>query len=190
MLHQGQVVRYGTTLYRVDYVNECRARIVPLAKRHVVLDDGREFDAVERGGLNISPNSPLEVVDDVERAKTEMELAKAERELRQLQAEQASIEKAKLELVETERELAALKAERAALPPPKPRAAAAGGGWRIVGALPETKPGSLKANVLAFLQAHPGAQTREVAIPGATTGAVAACLDRFMKAGVIARTGA
>lgn len=62
MLKTGQVVKMGAELWHVDYVNACRARLVPVAKRHVVLEDGREFDAT-RGAVNVSPDSQLEVVE-------------------------------------------------------------------------------------------------------------------------------
>lgn len=62
MLQRNQIVQYGSSLYRVDYVNACRARLVPLAKRHVVLGD-REFDAHERG-INVSPNSDLPIITE------------------------------------------------------------------------------------------------------------------------------
>lgn len=61
MLKAGQVVKMGAELWHVDYVNACRARLIPVVKRHVVLD-GREFDAT-RGAVNVSPDSPLEVAE-------------------------------------------------------------------------------------------------------------------------------
>lgn len=69
MLKTGQVVKMAGELWHVDYVNTCRARLVPVAKRHVVLEDGREFDAT-RGAVNISPDSPLEVVTAWEAPRT------------------------------------------------------------------------------------------------------------------------
>ena len=73
MLQAGQIIRYGPALYRVTYVNHCRAYIVPLAKRHVALPDGREFDA-ERGGVSIAPDSFVEIVTNLEVARDQLEL--------------------------------------------------------------------------------------------------------------------
>lgn len=167
-LRKGEIVRYGSSLWRVDYVNECRARIVPLAKRHVVLADGREFEA-ERGGVNISPNSLLEVVEDLERTKLEIEMEEAERELAALKAE----------------------AEREAAPKPTARPGRAtlaagrihGQGWAIATAVAGLA--GTKAAVYAFVAAHPGCLTKEVVVAGISAGAVAACLDRFRKIGVV-----
>lgn len=169
-LHAGQVVRYGDALWRVDYVNDCRARIVPLLKRHLADD----FDTTEQRGVNVSPNSTLEVVTDIDRVKTEIELAVTERELAEVKAELAK------------------EAKRAAVPTLAPKPAPApkaprGAGWHLTDLVPDVQPGSLKESVLLFLAAHPGASTKEVVIEGATPGAVAACLDRFMKAGVVIR---
>jgi len=78
MLRTGQIVKMpDRTLWRVDYVNACRARVVPLVP-------GRPID--------ISPGSPLEVVTDLERAKAELELAAAELELRELRQAAAALE--------------------------------------------------------------------------------------------------
>lgn len=171
-LHAGQVVRYGDALWRVDYVNDCRARIVPLLKRHI-LEEGVDYSAEQRG-VNVSPNSTLEVVTDIDRVKTEIELAVTERELAEVKAELAK------------------EAKRAALSTPAPKPAPTpkaprGAGWHLTDLVPDVNPGSLKESVLLFLAAHPGSSTKEVVIEGATPGAVAACLDRFMKAGVVVR---
>lgn len=67
VLSVGMVVRSGGELYRVQYVNACRALLIPLAKVHVVLPNGREFDASERG-ISISPRAAVEIVSQSEGA--------------------------------------------------------------------------------------------------------------------------
>ncbi len=182
-LQAGQVIRYGQALWRVDYVNEFRARIVPLTKRHVVIkdDDGdekRAFDSEQRG-VNISPNSCLDVIIDVERAKDEIELRKAEMELAELQAALA-------------RPLPAPK------PAPAPKAAqkpatlgvraAKGGGWRVGPTpAPTFRDGSLAEMVMACIVAMPGADTKTLVAAVQAEGNVAACISRFFQAGFIER---
>ena len=69
-LKVGEIVRHADRLWRVELVNECRARIVPLGRRAVayVAHDaaGEEktvaFEATERA-LSIGPYSELERVD-------------------------------------------------------------------------------------------------------------------------------
>ena len=179
----GQVVRYASALWRVDYVNSSRARLVPLAKRHVVLadDEGgvkREFDSEQRG-VNISPDSPLEVVEDIERTKMQIELEETERELAALKAE-----------AEREAKAEAARAAKAQAKARQGTAQAASGvrtsaEWAIGPTAVEGPLSATKAAVFAFVSAHPGASTKAVAA-GCTehsAGAVAACLDRFRKAG-------
>lgn len=169
MLKSGQVVRYGNELYRVDMVNECRARIVPLSKRHVTLTNGREFDA-ERGGVNISPNSPLDLIDDIEAERDRIELAKTEAELAQLKAEQA-------------REARVVKPAIIAV---KPTRAASSGGW-IVGNAAAFKSDSLASVVMAYIAANPGQTTKQIVEGVDRPEAVAACVSRFHQAGLIRR---
>jgi hypothetical protein len=180
MLQAGQVIRLGAVLYRVEYVNACRARAIPLAKRHVVLKDGHEFDSEQRG-VNISPDSLVEIVDDVERVRTEIELTQAEAELAGLR----KMTKTAADLAQAEAELAELRKEAVstAAATRKPTA----GGWSLVpGQVARYEVGSLKAEVVGFLEKNPGADTKTVAAAmSATPGAVAACLDRFRKAGVV-----
>lgn len=57
----GMVVRSGGEEYRVEYVNSCRALLIPTKKQHVVLPDGREFDASVRG-ISVSPRAAVEIV--------------------------------------------------------------------------------------------------------------------------------
>jgi hypothetical protein len=78
-LLEGQVVRIAGSLWRVDYVNQCRARLVPLSRRNAERD------------LNVSPNSALEVVTDLARASEELELAEAEREVEALRREASAM---------------------------------------------------------------------------------------------------
>ena len=190
-LHQGDIVRYASGLWRVDYVNECRARIIPLARRHVVVGD-REFDSEQRG-VNISPNSPLPVITDLDRARDELELAAAEAELASARAalarEQAAAAAPASKPRRHEPAPSPAKVGRAA--PAAATAAPAGMGWRLGGptALPTFEPGSLKELVVTVLAARPGGSfTKDVATrlaEYATPGAVAACLDRLWKAGYI-----
>lgn len=181
MLKLGQVVRYDKALWRVDYVNDCRARLVPLVKRHIEID-GHAFEGEQRG-VNVSPNSFLEVVEDLERARDELELAAAERQLAQAQAAlaRATTPVEGLKTAPTKTTSKATGPERA---PPV--------GWRwhrVADQAPECK--DLKKAVLDFVAAHAGATTKEVAaaMTEATGGAVAACLDRFHKAGILQRVG-
>ena len=60
-LRAGMVVRSGGEEYRVDYVNACRAFLIPMKKQHVVLPDGRTFEA-ERPGISVSPRAGVEIV--------------------------------------------------------------------------------------------------------------------------------
>ena len=173
LLSAGQVIRYAGSLWRVDYVNECRARIVPLAKRHVTMADGREFDA-ERTGTSIGPTSFVEVIEDIEQERTRLEIQAAEAELASLRREAARTAELTVK----------------ATPPPSLKTPPRGASWHTGGATPMgLVPGSVKALVFAYVATHLGATTKEVAgaIPSATAGAVAACLDRFEKSGVLVR---
>ena len=183
MLEQGQVVRYQGALWRVHYVNACRAHIVPLAKRHVELPNGATFDT-ELRGVNISNDSCLDVVADPERAAQELELLKAELELRAAKAALAKAEAAP-----------AMKAPQTAARPTTAakQAEAPPTGWhwhRVPDVEPDTIDGSLKQAVLDYVRVVPGATTRQVAAAHAehSGGAVAACLDRFFKAGILRRS--
>lgn len=150
MLQVGQVVKMpDRSLWRVDYVNSCRARVAPLG-------DG--------GPVNISPDSPLEVVTDIERAKDELELAATERELRELKA--ASVE-----------------------PPPAPiiaRKVTTGTGWHAGPVVPpEYREGSLAQQVMDYILLNPGLTTAQIVEGSGASGAVAACVSRFNQAGLI-----
>lgn len=189
MLHAGQIVRYGPQLWRVDYVNECRARLLPLIKRDVANLNAEDKD--DRRGINVSPNSELPIVTNIDLAKDELDVANAERDLARLKHDLA-----KAEQQEADRQAAIEK--RAAKHQPKVEhpvsvastGRASGITWSVGdGPKPETKEGSLKALVLAYLAQHPGSPTKEVAAAmPAEPPAVAACLDRFWKAGVIVRS--
>ena len=62
-LKLGELIRVEGTLYRVELVNACRARIRPLGTKHQVVKtwDGREveFDAPLKP-LDVSPRSVVE----------------------------------------------------------------------------------------------------------------------------------
>lgn len=176
MLQAGQIINYDNALYRVDYVNHCRARIVPLAKRHVTLTDGREFDA-ERAGVNISPEAVVPIVTDIERARAELELAEAEAQLKAVAAELAR-----------ETRLAAQPTPAAARPAGLPQAASRNGGWRVVAGRPlDFRAGSLAAEVIGWIQAHPGQVTKEIVAAVKSEGNVASCVSRFYQSGLIER---
>lgn len=205
MLQAGQMVKLGAVLYRVEHVNASRAYIVPLAKRHVVLADGSEFDSTDRKGVSISPDSLVEIVNDVARARDEVELEEAESAVRALKARLAEEERiarggeeARARRVAREAGKAqAIKEADAADKELKARLAKAQAEVRAAGRSKHTwcmapgrgetyEPGSLKAEVTTFLTSHAGAGTAEVAAAcSGTLGAVTACLDRFWKAGVV-----
>lgn len=182
-LQVGQVVRYESRLWRVDYINACRARLVPLARRHVVIkdDDGdevRSFDA-ERGGVNIAPTSELPVVTDLERAKDEIELEQAEAELRLAQREVA-------------KPVAAPKPAKVpraphggAHPTPGPRST---GGWGLGPvSTPALREGSQAALVVAWLTTHPGADMVAISAALPTVTNLPQCLSRLKLTGYLVR---
>lgn len=66
MLKVGQKVRYMGEVYRVEMVNLCRARLVPLRKQRVKIEskDGagkRTFQVTGRA-IDVAPTSILETV--------------------------------------------------------------------------------------------------------------------------------
>lgn len=198
-LKAGQTVRLGTALYRVDHVNASRAYLLPLAKRHVVLADGSDFDSYDRRGISVSPDSFLEEVHDSARARDEIELQEAESEIKALKAKLAEEERinkraaqAKAGRLAREAKAVVAKPEAATKPQAttKPEALATGRSkhtWCMApGRGEKYEAGSLKEEVTTFLASHPGAGTAEVAAAcHGTAGAVTACLDRFWKAGVV-----
>jgi hypothetical protein len=185
-LRPGQILRRNNELWRVLYVNECRARILPIDR-----DDRQETN--ERYGRDIAPTSMVETVTDVERARDEIELAKAEAEIKAAKREIKAQATLQQELAEAEAELAAMKQELAKsgeVAKTGEVATPRGATWQMAaGDHGFCAAGSLKAEVLAFLKAHPGAPTKAVqaGISKASAGAVAACLDRFWKAGVVVK---
>lgn len=170
----GQIIkRYGDPrLWRVEYANECRARVVPLSKQHVKMPDGREFDA-SYGAENIASSATVEIVDDVERARDELELAQTERELaelrRALNAPEQPVPPAPAPTRPVKRE------------PVKP-----GGGWYMVDP-GDFKDGSLAETVMTYIIAFPGKSTSDIVAGVKAAGAVAACVSRFHQAGLIVK---
>lgn len=170
---------------------------MPLAKRHVVLADGSEFDSPDRRGISISPDSLVEIVSDLAEARERIELAEAEQTLKVLKAKLAEEERVSAKAAEArslrERREAATKATLAKVKdsagtPSKSRHA-----WTLVPSKVDAgslKAGSLKAQVVDFLAKNTQADTARVAAacPDATAGAVTACLDRFWKAGVVIKS--
>jgi hypothetical protein len=168
MLQAGQVIRYDDSLWRVDYANSCRARIVPLAKRTVSIDD-RTFESEGRG-VNISPNSFVEIVTDIEAARTRLELAAVEAELAELKQ-------------------AAAAPPVAPRPAPRPVTARVACGWHVgPKPAPAFRDGSMGAAVMAWIVAHPGQTTAEIVAGVQHEGAVAACVSRFCQAGLIKKS--
>lgn len=60
-LKVGELVRYEDRVWRVAWVNYCRAYLVPAEKDTITLADGRTFRATG-SGVNVSPTSELERV--------------------------------------------------------------------------------------------------------------------------------
>lgn len=174
-LKPGQIIRYGPAFYQVEYVNECRALIVPLAKRKVELPDGKAFEA-QRGGVNISPNSSVEIITDLDRARDQMELEAIEEELR---ATKAALEQPDVTVAPP----VVTKPKPHLREPVRP-----GGGWHVVADRPEFKDGTLAAGVWEVLLMYPGLPTSEIvatAEKAGIRGAIAACVSRFHQAGLI-----
>jgi hypothetical protein len=232
MLKAGQIIRYDSALWRVEYVNASRARIVPLLKRHVSLknDAGQETRSFEtdQRGASISPNSLVEVVTATDDLEDEIEMMKLEKEIADLKAQAERETKAETARLTAQSARAARRSParmgrtpevgpsvglpQAAAPQakptptigqnratigqaPLPTAASAiapaahgarGAGWYLVEQT-EVIPGSLKAAAVAYVAEHPGQTTKQIAaqITGWNLSAVAACLDRFRKAGVM-----
>jgi hypothetical protein len=196
MLKVGDVVRMGDDLWKVEYVNECRARLVPVT--------------TNQKPVNISPNSPIEVVSDYQRAVDEIELEQVERELCELR--NAEI----LDRLSVDRAAAGVCRHCAGPIPcpsefgdvevgmrrPAPRGgliqaatrameASLGDRRRYMRYFPGPKPwpmfkaGSLAMQVQAYIISHPGQTTAEIVEGVGAAGAVAACVSRFNQAGFI-----
>lgn len=165
-LQAGQIVRISDALYRVDFVNASRARVIPLTRRRV----NTENDDLEIRGFSISPNSCVEVVTNPERALDEIEMAVAEKELRAAQREAERLA----------RMANAPKIE------PKKRSSAQGSGWHI-GPTPHPpfRAGTLADVVMKRIVAEPGLDTKTLVATIQTDGNVASCVSRFFQAGYI-----
>jgi hypothetical protein len=207
MLKTGQIIRYDSGLWRVEYVNESRARIIPLAKRHVTLHDKdgaeRDFESGMRGA-NISPNSEVEIVQMTAALADELEMAKLEREIAALKKQAEKPPAVETPRANKNARTPAINPRKGAppaiitpAPTPAPTLVPAeglepailrsrGAGWYLIGTA-EVIPGSLKALAINYVSENPGRTTKEIAeqIPSSTPGAVAACLDRFRKANVM-----
>lgn len=191
-LKAGQVIRTEGGLYRVAHSNECRARIVPLTKK--ALETGREGTS---GGDNIASTSYVEIIEDIERAKLEMELEATEKELAAAKREVQTRDRTEAHDTAAAK-LAALEAEIASAEqtlgtaPKAPKTTAprvgTGAGWRLApGEVPSYKEGSLAARVYAYIKEHPGQTTAEIVVGVGGPGALAACVSRFNQAGIIER---
>lgn len=178
----GQILRRGNELWRVVYVSDCRARIVPLSKRK----KDNDFDADERGGISIATNSWVEIVTDLDRVRTEIELAETEAEIRATKKElknreqQATVDSQEEKLRKLEAEIAEL--ERAEKKSTRPVSA---GGWYRTNVEATFKPGSLGDTVMKFIVANPGQTTAQIVEGVVANGAIAACVSRFNQAGLI-----
>lgn len=162
MLIKDQIIRYGPGLYRVEYVSSCRALIVPITRRCAPGES-------PQGGISIAPNSCVDIIEDVERAKAEIELEAAEAELADARAE----------LVKRARE--EKSPPRVILPPLR-------GGWHATGT-PTFKAGTLAAAVWAYILTNPGSSTSQVVAGVKSKSAVAACVSRFHQAHIIEKRG-
>ena len=191
-LTAGSVIKYGGALYRVDFVNACRARIVPLSNKIASVD---EFDVEAiKGvrGISISASSCVEVVTDLERARDQIELYHAQRELAAAQAEMDDLEKTALQLKEAEAALAQARSEagiraaaRKAMPARTSPRGASGGWFPGPEPWPAFKAGTMADTVREYICAHPGQSTAEIVDGLKIEGAVAACVSRFNQAGFI-----
>jgi len=189
MLKAGQTVRYAQELWTVDYVNACRAFIVPLKKRKVVIED-REFEGTGRG-VSIAPNAIVPIITNVEQARTELELEQARREAALLESQIKELNT----MTPRERDAMA-KSLNVVVEIPKPNAKPVkhclpkvrGGGWKLVpGPKITFRQGSLADIVMGFITANPGRTTKEIVAEVKAEGAVAACVSRFFQAGYIER---
>jgi hypothetical protein len=63
-LKEGSLFEVCGVRYRKVHSNDCRAYVRLEGKRHVVLNDGTEFDAKGRGYHNISPNTVVTFIDE------------------------------------------------------------------------------------------------------------------------------
>lgn len=180
MLKPGQIIRYGPALYRVDFVNTSRAFIIPLTKTQ--LKNGATGGATDGGtGSSISPNSLVEIITDLDRARDEMELASVESELAAAKAELARREKEPVTTV-TPARIEPKKPVPHHREPIKP-----GGGWFLKPdvATPGFKEGTLAEAVYLFIGLNPGLPTPAIVAGVKIGGAVAACVSRFHQAGLI-----
>lgn len=189
-LKGGQVVKYAGDLYRVDFINACRMRLVPLSKKQVALDDDGSPNSASRG-ISISAGACVEVVTDIERARDQIELQQAERALAAARSEIRQEATLRDELEDAEAALAALRASTASAPRPAPRRdvrAGAATGWHPgPEPWPAFKAGTLAHAVMTEIVTRPGQSTAEVVAAVAVEGAVAACVSRFSQAGYIHR---
>lgn len=192
MLKIGDVVRMADDLWRVEYVNECRARLVPVT--------------TNQKPVNISPNSPIEVVSNYERAADEIEIEKVERELVELRnvevLDRLSVDRAAAGLCRhcgggipcpSEFGDVEVGVRRRSLMQAATQAMQrqAGDRRRYMRYFPGPKPwpvfkdGSLSEAVKQYIIAHPGQTTAEIVAGVEATGEVAACVSRFNQAGLI-----
>ena len=181
MLQTGQIIRYGQALYRVDYVNTCRAYIVPLSKRE--LQDGVFGDGGGRG-VSIAATSFVEIVTDLERARDEIELAAVEAEIAATKAELARRETAPATSGVT-----TVTPPVKAAPKPVPHRrepVRPGGGWFLKDVqTPSFKEGTLAEKVSLWIGTNPGKSTADIVAGVKAEGAVAACVSRFHQSGLI-----
>ena len=217
MLKVGQVIVYDGSLWRVDLVNPSRARIVPLVKHRVVIRD-KAFDAEEKG-TSISPNSCVEVVEDVEQTLVKIEerrLQAEQRKLEEMKAEVAAIEREEWEVAQTRERLQAerreLQAKRQELhtrraarvaqgahggahttpgnPVPGGQGPRTGGGWHLGPTrVPTLTTGSQAALVVDYITTHPGLTTGELAVALPAVANMPQCLSRLKLTGYLEKKG-
>ncbi len=199
MLQVNQVIRYNQELWRVDFVNECRARIVPLAKRIVTLDDVKAFEA-ERAGVNISSSAEVPIVTDLATARDEMELAEAEAELAAMKAalqtaeaaERAQAGRAQVPGKSADVGSGSTRATGAEAKPKPGPAAPQGrrgtGGWVRTSAAASYRPGSVGDMVATWITQHPGQTLAEIVAAIPSDRNITACIWNLFHAGMIIKS--
>lgn len=176
-MRAGDYVRCQDGVWRVEYVNECRAYLRPVRGNKVTIrdDDGnviRDFTAKGRG-ISIGPTSLVEVLTDYDPAK-DTEAAGG--------PTGAAVPPAASQPPAAERAPLAAAA--------RPVTATPAAGWYATGTQATTfRPGSLAAEVMAHIEAHPGCATSAIvaALAGLQLGNVASCVSRFNQGGLIAK---
>jgi hypothetical protein len=90
LLIVGQVIKLsGPELFRVATVNECRARIVPIDRKPVTIKDKTFYPTA--GGVDISPYSYVELIEEPAQLTGEIKFAVHEGKLGRMSADKPNI---------------------------------------------------------------------------------------------------